>query len=302
MSQPRRIKRAISGVLLLDKPRGFSSNQALQKVRWLYQAEKGGHTGTLDPFATGLLPLCLGEATKFSQRLLDADKGYSAVLKLGEVTDTGDVEGEVIERHPVSVSRADIEAVLPRFIGTLQQVPPMYSALKRDGKPLYEYARAGIVLEREARQIEIQVLQLGQVEAERVELHVSCSKGTYIRVLAEDIGRALGVGAHLVELRRTRTAGFDLQRVVTVDELEAMTMEQRDALLLPADVLVRDLPQWQLDAQSAVYFRDGQPVWQPRMTLHGMIRIYDAAGVFMGLAEEQDGRLAPRRLVHPDAV
>lgn len=302
MSKPRRIKRAISGVLLLDKPRGFSSNQALQKVRWLYQAEKGGHTGTLDPFATGLLPLCLGEATKFSQRLLDADKGYAALVKLGEVTTTGDVEGEVIERHAVTVTRADIEAVLPRFIGTLQQIPPMYSALKRDGKPLYEYARAGIVLEREARQIQIHDLQLGAFETDRFELQVSCSKGTYIRVLAEDIGRALGVGAHLIELRRTRTAGFDLTQVVTVEALEAMNMAERDALLQPPDILLRDLPSWQLDAQSASYFRDGQPVWQPGMTLQGLIRIYDSGGTFIGLAEEQDGRLAPRRLVHPDAA
>lgn len=299
MSKPRRIKRTISGVLLFDKPRGFSSNQALQKVRWLYQAEKAGHTGTLDPFATGLLPLCLGEATKFSQRLLDADKAYTALVKLGEVTDTGDLEGEVIERHEVNVTRADIERVLPQFLGEIQQIPPMYSALKRDGKPLYEYARAGITLEREARTIEIFDLQLGEFKDDCFELEVSCSKGTYIRVLAEDIGKALGCGAHLRELRRTRTGGFSLdETVVTVEQLEAMSLEERDALLAPADCLVQDLPEWELDADSAAYFRNGQPIWQPKMTLSGFVRIYDDQRRFLGLAEVEDGRLAPRRLVN----
>lgn len=299
MSKPRRIKRTISGVLLFDKPRGFSSNQALQKVRWLYQAEKAGHTGTLDPFATGLLPLCLGEATKFSQRLLDADKAYTALVKLGEITDTGDLEGEVIERHEVNVTRADIERVLPQFLGEIQQIPPMYSALKRDGKPLYEYARAGITLEREARTIEIFNLQLGDFKDDCFELEVSCSKGTYIRVLAEDIGKALGCGAHLRELRRTRTGGFSLhETVVTVEQLEAMSPEERDALLAPSDCLVQDLPEWELDADSAGYFRNGQPIWQPKMTLSGFVRIYDDQRRFLGLAEVEDGRLAPRRLVN----
>lgn len=299
MNKPRRIKRPISGVLLLDKPRGFSSNQALQKVRWLYQAEKGGHTGTLDPFATGLLPLCLGEATKFSQRLLDADKAYAAVVKLGEMTDTGDLEGEIIESHEVNVTRADIERVLQQFMGPIQQVPPMYSALKRDGKPLYEYARAGIELEREPRSIEIFDLKLGAINGPCFELEVTCSKGTYIRVLAEDIGKALGCGAHLVELRRLRTGGFSLdETVVTVEQLEALTLEERDALLADADCLVQDLPEWQLDADSVPYFRQGQAIWQPRMNLNGFVRIYDPSRRFLGLAEVEEGRLAPRRLIN----
>lgn len=297
MSKPRRIKRPISGVLLLDKPRGLSSNQALQKVRWLYQAEKAGHTGTLDPFATGLLPLCLGEATKFSQRLLDADKAYSALVCLGTRTDTGDVDGTVIEQRPVNLERAAVEAVLPRFRGWIEQVPPMYSALKVDGKALYEYARAGVELERQPRSVRIDQLQLGEMNGHCFTLDVVCSKGTYIRVLAEDIGAALGCGAHLLELRRTRTAGFDLSAVVSLEQLENMSMEQRDALLMPADILLRDLPSWQLDAQSSIYFCEGQPVWQPRMSLSGLVRIYDAGEQFLGLAEVVDGRLAPRRLV-----
>lgn len=299
MSKPRRIKRPISGVLLLDKPRGLSSNQALQKVRWLYQAEKAGHTGTLDPFATGLLPLCLGEATKFSQRLLDADKGYVARVQLGVTTTTGDLDGEVVQRCPVTVTQEDIEAVLPRFLGAIRQVPPMYSALKHEGRALYEYARAGIELEREARDVTIHTLDAGPLQGECFDMSVVCSKGTYIRVLAEDIGAALGCGAHLRELRRTRTAGFDLSGTVTLDTLEAMSAAERDALLLPVDTLLRELPVCQLDAVAAGRFRDGQPVPPPAPGLHGLLRVRNADGVFIGLAELVDGRLAPRRVVHP---
>ena len=299
MNKPRRIKRKISGVLLFDKPQGLSSNQALQKVRWLYQAEKAGHTGNLDPMATGLLPLCLGEATKFSQRLLDADKAYRAEVRLGVTTNTGDAEGEVLETRPVAVTRAQLLAAIAQFIGPIAQVPPMFSALKRDGKPLYEYAREGITLERAAREVEIFSCDLIEFAGDRFVMDVSCSKGTYIRVLAEDIGQALGCGAHLIGLRRTRTAGFELgQEVVTLEQLEAMDLAERDALLLPADALLLDLPEWQLDVDSAYYFGNGQPVWQAKMRLSGMVRVYDAAGVFLGLAEvDDDGRLAPKRLV-----
>lgn len=302
MSKPRRIKRAISGVLLLDKPVGLSSNQALQKVRWLYQAEKAGHTGTLDPFATGLLPLCLGEATKFSQRLLDADKGYTALVRLGQTTTTGDRDGEMVNTMPVSVQRADVEAVLRRFEGPISQVPPMYSALKHEGRALYEYARAGIELEREARAVTIHSLQLGAWHGDEFELHVACSKGTYIRVLAEDIGAALGCGAHLRELRRTRTAGFDLTGSCTLAQLEAMSPAERDALLQPVDTLLRELPVCQLDEAVARQFRDGQPVRLPVPGLSGLQRVRDANGAFIGLAEVVDGRLAPRRVVHPDPL
>ncbi len=195
MAQVKRIRRRVNGIILLDKPRGLTSNAALQKVRWLLNAEKAGHTGSLDPLATGVLPLCFGEATKFSQYLLDADKGYETLMQLGVTTTTGDAEGEVLERRAAEVSREQLEEALPRFRGEISQVPPMYSALKRDGQPLYKLARAGEVVEREARSVTIARLELLSLEADRARLAISCSKGTYIRVLVEDIGRMLGCGA-----------------------------------------------------------------------------------------------------------
>ncbi len=296
--QFKRIKRPVSGVLLLDKPAGYSSNQALQCAKRLFQAAKAGHTGNLDPFATGLLPLCFGEATKFSQTLLDADKIYRATLKLGATTSTGDTEGEITSTSPVKTSQPEIERVLQAFTGEIAQTPPMHSALKHQGKPLYEYARAGVEIERKSRNVHIYALQLDRFEGDQLVITVSCSKGTYIRVLAEDIGRTLGCGAHLTGLCRLATGGFLLEQAVTLEKLEAFNEMERDQLLLPVDALLKDLPQVELDADSAHYFQQGQPIWKsgsPHTT--GLLRVYQGGGRFLGLGEMQDGRIAPKRLL-----
>lgn len=296
--QYRAVKRPVSGVLLLDKPAGISSNSALQKAKRLYQAAKAGHTGNLDPFATGLLPVCLGEATKFSQFLLDADKTYRGTVRLGQTTATGDPEGKVLSRCPVDVSRAQVEQVLSRFVGTISQVPPMYSALKRDGKALYEYARQGVELEREAREVTIYDLQLDRFAGEELVITVRCSKGTYIRTLAEDIGQALGCGAHLTALRRTAIGEFAIEDAYTLEQLESMGTEQRDACLLPADSLLQGFPEVELDVDSAFYLGRGQAVWLPRTTADGMVRLYDGRRRFLGIGEVTgEGKIAPRRLV-----
>jgi tRNA pseudouridine55 synthase len=299
--QFKRVKRAISGVLLLDKPAGISSNQALQKVRWLYQAAKAGHTGNLDPIATGLLPICLGEATKFSQLLLDSDKAYAAVMKLGVTTTTGDSEGEMLETRPVAVSRPQVEQAMQRFLGEISQVPPMYSALKHQGKALYEYARKGQEIEREARQVTIHSLALDRCEGDEVAFTVRCSKGTYVRVLAEDIGRALGCGAHLVDLRRLETGDFRLDQAVTIEQLEALDLPGRDALLQPVDVLTLGFPAICLAADAAFYVRQGNAVWQAGHGETGMVRLYGPDEVFLGMgAVLEDGRIQPKRLVVKD--
>lgn len=296
--QPKRIKRAINGVLLLDKPLGFSSNQALQKVKWLYQAAKAGHTGSLDPLATGLLPICLGEATKFSHYLLDADKSYRALIRLGSTTTTADAEGEVLTRSEVHVDQAQLESVLKSFVGDIVQVPPMYSALKHAGKALYEYARAGVDIERKGREVTIHQIMLERFEGELLEIVVTCSKGTYIRTLAEDIGDALGCGAHLAGLRRLTTAHLKLENAVTIEQLEAMAPEARDALLLPVDVTIDDLPQVTVDAESAFYLKRGQYVWKSGFNQHGAFRIYAETGEFLGIGEQTaEGKIAPRRLI-----
>lgn len=296
--QPKRIKRAINGVLLLDKPLGFSSNQALQKVKWLYQAAKAGHTGSLDPLATGLLPICLGEATKFSHYLLDADKSYRALIRLGSTTTTADAEGEVLTRSEVHVDLAQLESVLKSFVGDIVQVPPMYSALKHAGKALYEYARAGVDIERKGREVTIHQIMLERFEGELLEIVVTCSKGTYIRTLAEDIGDALGCGAHLAGLRRLTTAHLKLENAVTIEQLEAMAPEARDALLLPVDVTIDDLPQVTVDAESAFYLKRGQYVWKSGFNQHGAFRIYAETGEFLGIGEQTaEGKIAPRRLI-----
>lgn len=296
--QPKRIKRAINGVLLLDKPLGFSSNQALQKVKWLYQAAKAGHTGSLDPLATGLLPICLGEATKFSHYLLDADKSYRALIRLGSTTTTADAEGEVLIRSEVHVDQAQLESVLKSFVGDIVQVPPMYSALKHAGKALYEYARAGVDIERKAREVTIHQIMLERFEGELLEIVVTCSKGTYIRTLAEDIGAALGCGAHLAGLRRLTTAHLRLEDAVTIEQLEAMAPEARDALLLPVDVTIDDLPQVTVDTESAFYLKRGQYVWKSGFNQHGAFRIYAETGEFLGIGEQTaEGKIAPRRLI-----
>lgn len=301
--QQKRIKRPVSGVLLLDKPTGFSSNGALQKVKWLFQAEKAGHTGNLDPLATGLLPICLGEATKFSQTLLDADKAYIANVKLGVTTSSGDSDGEILQERPVNVSQQQLELVLQKLVGTISQIPPMYSALKYQGKALYEYARQGVEIEREARQVTIFSITLLDFRGDVFDIAVDCSKGTYIRVLAEEIGRQLDCGAHLIGLRRTRTAGFHLRDAVTVEALEAMSLEQRDQLLLQPDCLLAGLPMVKLSDEAAHYWNNGNPVWLAHLPQAGELRVYDAAERFIGLGFiQQDGKLAPRRVVKPPAV
>lgn len=298
--QFKRVKRAIDGVLLLYKPLGLSSNQALQQVKRLYQAAKAGHTGSLDPLATGLLPICLGEATKFSHFLLDADKSYRALVQLGSTTTTGDVEGEVLNRSEVNVSPAQLQAVLKNFVGEIAQVPPMYSALKHQGKALYEYARDGVEIARPARQITIFDIELNHFDRahHQFEINVACSKGTYIRTLAEDIGRALGCGAHLAGLRRLSTAHFRLEDAYTIEQLEKMSVEERDSILLPADASVVDLPSVELDADSAYYLLQGQSVWKSGTNIDGLFRIYREGGQFLGLGElDHDGKVAPKRLL-----
>lgn len=296
--QYRAVKRPVSGVLLLDKPAGISSNTALQKAKRLYQAAKAGHTGNLDPFATGLLPVCLGEATKFSQFLLDADKTYQGLIRLGQTTTTGDPEGEVLTRQEVRVGLEQVRQVLERFIGKISQVPPMYSALKRDGKALYEYARQGLEVERAPREVTIYGLILERFAGDELLVTVSCSKGTYIRTLAEDIGKALGCGAYLQSLRRTAIGEFAIKDAFTLEQLEAMTVAGRDARLLSGDSLLQGHPQVVLDKDSVFYLQRGQAVWLPRVTEQGVVRLYDEAGLFLGIGEvTEEGKIAPRRLV-----
>ncbi|GGY18955.1 tRNA pseudouridine(55) synthase TruB [Paludibacterium paludis] len=305
MSQVRRPKRDVDGVLLLDKPLGVSSNGALQKARWLFTAAKAGHTGVLDPLATGLLPVCFGEATKFSSFLLDADKRYTATVAFGRVTTTGDVEGEVVSERPVDVSRSALEAALDRFTGPIRQVPPMYSALKFQGKALYEYARQGIEIERKARDVIIHGIDLLSFDGKEAVIDVRCSKGTYIRTLGEDIGEMLGCGAHLSGLRRTATAGFEIGSAVTLEALEGRDVPERDALLLPPDVLVRHLPEVSLGESECFRFCRGQAV---RFSLNCAImtrfRVYrEVDRKFLGLAEWRgDSSLQPVRLLAAQAV
>ncbi|HEY8084307.1 MAG TPA: tRNA pseudouridine(55) synthase TruB [Methylophilaceae bacterium] len=296
--QFKRIKREINGVLLLDKPPGYSSNQALQIAKRLYSAAKAGHTGNLDPFATGLLPLCLGEATKFSQTLLDADKEYSATLKLGATSSTGDTEGDISVQQFVQVSKSQAEQALQDFIGEILQIPPMHSALKHQGKALYEYARAGIEIERKPRPVTIKSITLNRLQHDEMEITVTCSKGTYIRVLAEDIGKALGCGAYLTALRRLTTGGFSLTQAITLPQLEQLSQQQRDDLLLPVDVLLSTLPTVTLDEESAHFFCQGQAVWKSGMTNLGMHRVYAASQKFLGVGDNLgDGQIAPKRIV-----
>ena len=304
MAQFKRIKRPVSGVLLLDKPLGFSSNQALQKVKWLYQAAKAGHTGTLDPLASGLLPICFGEATKFSHYLLDANKSYHATVQLGATTTTGDAEGAVLNRFAVNVSPAQIDRVIVQFTGNITQVPPMYSALKFEGKALYEYAREGVDIERAARAVTIFNIQLLHFEKDVLEIMVTCSKGTYIRTLAEDIGAALGCGAHLIGLRRTATADYCLENAITIEQLEKMTVQEKDAQLLAVDSSLQNMPALTIDADSAFYIAQGQSIWPSGVATKHLnraedFRLYDEAGNFLGLAKFlDDGKIAPKRLVN----
>ena len=290
-------RRAIDGVLLLDKPAGITSHRAVQAVRRLLGGPKAGHTGTLDPLATGLLPICLGEATKFSHLLLDADKRYLAGIRLGMTTTTGDLEGEVTSRAPVSAGRADVEKALERFRGEILQTPPMYSAIKLDGTPLYKHARAGREVSRAARKVTIAELVLVDAADDTVTVRVTCSKGTYIRVLAEEIGRALGCGACLSALRREAVGEFDLSRAVGIDHLEGLSPEQREASLLPVDALVARLPRLDLDAGDTRRLTQGQAVQHPEARVAGLARIYGPGPEFLGVAEViAPGRLVARRL------
>jgi tRNA pseudouridine55 synthase len=303
-ASPKKIRVPVHGVLLLDKAAGHSSNDALMKAKRFLNAQKAGHTGTLDPFATGLLPLCFGEATKFAQDLLDADKSYETVVHLGVTTTTGDTEGEVIATSGVNAGREQIEAVLQQFRGELDQVPPMHSALKRDGKPLYEYARAGVTLEREARRVCIYVLDLLDYQAPYLTLRVSCSKGTYIRVLGEDIGAALGCGAHLQALRRTRVGQLSLDCAVTLDQLAETPDDARGQLLAPVDALLSSFPRITLPDVLAQRFLHGQRLALGKESIAfpsatGRMRVYrEADGQLLGTAQLMEfGVLAPERLI-----
>ncbi|MDI3380627.1 tRNA pseudouridine(55) synthase TruB [Xenophilus aerolatus] len=306
MSPPSRVRvqrRPVHGVLLLDKPLGLSSNQALQKAKWLLRAEKAGHTGTLDPLATGVLPLCFGAATKFSQLHLDADKTYETTVRLGVVTSTADAEGEVVARHPVDCTPGQVVEVLDRFMGPIQQVPPMHSALKKDGKALYEYAREGQTVERAPRDVVIHDLELLDMqlhgEAPSLRLRVRCSKGTYIRTLGEDIGAALGCGGHLTALRRVETGGFGTAGCVTLEALEALPEAERANRLAPAECLVAGHARVTLGADDAGRFLSGlrrRGAWADadQVAVFG-----ERPSAFLGTAHVTAGELIPGRLLSP---
>ncbi|WP_369646967.1 tRNA pseudouridine(55) synthase TruB [Variovorax sp. V118] len=292
-------RRPVHGVLLLDKPLGFSSNQALQKAKWLLRAEKAGHTGTLDPLATGVLPLCFGAATKFSQLHLDADKTYEAVARLGVKTATGDAEGEVIAERPVQMSPEDLARVQAQFTGPIRQVPPMHSALKKDGKALYEYAREGIEIERAPRDVVIHQLTLTQLDDTSIRIVASVSKGTYIRTLGEDIGEALGCGAHLTSLRRTATGGFGQAQCVTIEALEAMTEDERLARLLPPEALVDGHSRVTLAAEDAARFLSGLRRRGGWADAEAVAVFGTDPQAFLGTAHVSAGELIPGRLLNP---
>ncbi len=305
-AKPQRVRiqrRPLHGVLLLDKPRGLSSNDALQKAPWRLRAQKAGHTGTLDPLATGLLPLCFGAATKFSQASLDADKRYLATLALGIRTTTGDAEGEVLERHDVDgITREQVEAACAAFTGEIAQTPPMYSALKHEGKALYEYARAGVEIERKSRRVTIHAIDIVAMQAGTVTLDVRCTKGTYIRTLAEDIGAKLGVGASLAALRRTGSGGLTLDGAVTLSAIEAMPDEARAALLTSPDRLLAESPELRLDASEAARFLSGlrRRVNAPDAE---RVRVYGPESrAFLGSAHITSGELIADRLLTPPEV
>jgi len=298
-------RRPVHGVLLLDKPIGMSSNQALQKAKWLLRAEKAGHTGTLDPLATGVLPLCFGAATKFSQQHLDADKAYETVLRLGQTTSTADAEGEVLQERPVACTVGQVVEVLDQFMGPIAQVPPMHSALKRDGKALYEYARSGETVEREPRHViihDLELLDLGLDDSPPgIRLRVECSKGTYIRTLGEDIGEALGCGAHLSFLRRVATGPFSIDQCITLEALEAMSEQERLAALKPVDILLPRYARIMLGEADAARFLSGmrrRGDWAPTDTA----AVYGPDGMLLGTGHVVAGELIPTRLLSPAEV
>ena len=302
----RRRGRALDGILVLDKPHGVSSNRALQMAKRLYGAAKAGHTGSLDPLATGVLPLCFGEATKFSQYLLDADKAYESTFVLGVATATGDAEGEVLATVDASaVTEADVAAALETFRGEIEQIPSMYSALKHQGQPLYKLARQGKEVERKARRVVIKQLELRGFRSgamAEVDVYLECTKGTYVRSIAEDLGSMLSCGGHVSRLRRTRAGAFGIEESVTMATLEALHADERiadmDALLLSADAAVEGLPLVKLSESGGFYIRQGQPVLVPNAPCDGMVRVALETGEFLGIGEMlDDGRVAPRRLI-----
>jgi tRNA pseudouridine55 synthase len=295
--RPRR--RDVHGVLLLDKPQGLSSNQALQAAKRLFNANKAGHTGSLDPLATGLLPLCFGEATKVSSYLLEADKRYRARCRLGVRTDSADAEGQVIAEKPVpaDLDSAAIERALEPLRGDIEQIPPMYSALKHQGKRLYELARQGVEVERKPRPVRIARYELVEREGDELEFEIECSSGTYVRTLIDDLGQALGCGAHVIALRRLGVQPFDDPDMRTLEELESMSLEERDAVLIPVDAALIRWPAIEFVVESARYVKQGQAVWVPNAPVSGHVRLYGPLG-FMGIGEIlDDGRVAPRRLM-----
>jgi tRNA pseudouridine55 synthase len=299
-------RRPVHGVLLLDKPIGLSSNQALQKAKWLLRAEKAGHTGTLDPLATGVLPLCFGAATKFSQMHLDADKSYETLLRLGIKTSTADAEGEVVQERPVAVPEGLLDDVVRRFTGPIRQIPPMHSALKKDGKALYEYARAGIEVERAPRDVTIYALKVLETFMDSapaaIKLEVDCSKGTYIRTLGEDIGEALGCGAHLGSLRRIRTGGFDASQCVTLEALEAMDEEQRMACVMPVEALLPGHTVVTLDGDNAARFLSGMRRRGDWPDAQHVAVYAGSPKALLGTAHVKGGELIPVRLLSPQEV
>lgn len=309
MQQNNKIKKAglvrkINGILLLDKPLNLTSNGALQRVKRLFAARKAGHTGSLDPLATGMLPLCFGEATKFSQFLLESDKYYRVTAKLGEKTTTGDAEGEIIATQPVPrFDQTKIEAILSHFIGSIEQIPPMHSAIKLNGKPLYELARKGIEVERKSRIIKIYLLKLNEMTADTLNLDIHCSKGTYVRTLVEDIGAALGCGAHVATLRRLSVTPYQNAPMITLEKLEETYNQSGyqglNQYLLPAETSVQSLPVVKLSSATAFYMRTGQPVMAPNLPKNGLVQLVSDNGQFIGVGEIiDDGRVAPRRLVN----
>ncbi|MDG2956867.1 tRNA pseudouridine(55) synthase TruB [Bisgaard Taxon 10/6] len=306
--RPKKKGRDVHGVFLLDKPQGLSSNDVMQKVKRLFQANKAGHTGALDPLATGMLPICLGEATKFSQFLLDADKRYVVTAKLGERTDTSDAEGRIVASRPVNVKTAEILTALSAFRGDLMQVPTMFSALKHQGKPLYEYARAGVTVERQARPITIFELKFIEYNAPFLTLEVHCSKGTYIRTLIDDLGERLGCGAHVSMLRRTAVSDYPSDKMLTLEALqqlaEAGNLRRLDALLLPPDSAVSKLPSLFLTERQTQAVGFGQRVrFDNAEKIYGQVRLFSAEKLFLGVAEiHQDNVIRPARMVNRDKV
>lgn len=296
-------RRPVHGVVLLDKPIGLSSNQALQRVKWLLRAEKAGHTGTLDPLATGVLPLCFGAATKFSQLHLEADKTYETILWLGVKTTTADAEGDVLDRRPVNCTPGQVVEVLDQFTGPIRQLPPMHSALKKEGKALYEYARAGLDVEREPREVTVHDLELLDMnlhgEPPTLGLRVRCSKGTYIRTLGEDIGEALGCGAHLAALRRVATGGFEQEHCVTLEQIEALPEDQRHTLLLPVDALLAGHTPVTLDSDHAARFLSGLRRRGPWADAAHVSVWGQQPKALLGTAHIKAGELIPGRLLTP---